>query len=92
MTRRAYLQFGGAAVGAPDGPFATVAVPLRETETPPSGMSATGYGPRIATSYQVQFNGRWRRVYVANYGNSGTAYIGNPGAWLATVSDIEGNQ
>jgi hypothetical protein len=34
-------------------------------------------------------NGRWRRVYVANYGNAGTAYVGKPGAWIATVEGMQ---
>jgi hypothetical protein len=86
MTHKAYLHFGGAACGLPNGPFQTVAVEHKETELPRSGYTATGYGPRIATSHMVKWAGKWRRVYVANYGNSGTAYIGKPGNWLATVS------
>jgi len=61
--RKAYLQFGSAATLTP-GPFQTVGARLRETDTPRSGRSLTGYGGRIP----------------------GTAYIGKPGAWIATVS------
>jgi hypothetical protein len=86
MTKEAFLQFGGAALGKPAGPFQTVEVELRETEAPRSGQTLTGYGARLPTSYMVRFNGRWRRVYVANWGNAGTAYIGKPGAWEAIVS------
>ena len=43
------------------------------------------YGSRIKTEYMVEFNGRKRRVYCANYGNAGTLYIGKPGEWIATV-------
>lgn len=78
---KAYLQFKGGEAG----PFQTIAVDVRETKAPPSGRSVTGYGPKIATPYLVKWEGRWRRVYVANYGNAGTAYIGKPGAWLCTV-------
>lgn len=38
--------------------------------------TATGYGRRIPTRTMVRFNGKWRRVYVCCYSNSGTAYIG----------------
>lgn len=49
--------------------------PLRWQE---QGLSftASGYGHRIPTSKQVQFNGRWRRVYCRVYSNAGTCYIG----------------
>jgi hypothetical protein len=85
MTKKAYLQFGGAALGTPNGPFQTVEVELRETETPRSGQTLTGYGAKLPSPYMVRHEGRWRRVYVANWGNAGTAYIGKPGAWEATV-------
>jgi hypothetical protein len=85
MAKEAFLQFGGAALGTPAGPFQTVAVLLRETEAPRSGSTATGYGSALPTPYLVQWQGRWRRVRVACFSNSGTAYIGKPGAWLATV-------
>lgn len=52
-------------------------------------FNATGYGARIPTEHMVKYEGRWRRVYVACYGNAGSAYIGKPGAWLATV-DVDG--
>jgi len=43
----------------------------------PRHNSATGYGPKIPTGYMLQTSGRpvWRRVYVAQYGNSGSAYV-----------------
>lgn len=46
------------------------------------------YGSRIKTEYMVEFNGRKRRVYCANYGNAGTLYIGKPGRWIATVESL----
>ena len=39
--------------------------------------TASGYGRRIPMRYMVQWHGRWRRVYYCNFGNAGTAYIGN---------------
>jgi hypothetical protein len=44
------------------------------TDTP-RHYSATGYGPKIPTSYMLQCWGVWRRVYVVNYGNAGSAYV-----------------
>lgn len=89
MTNKAYLHFGGAACGAPRGPMQTIGVELRETTAPRSGQTVSGYGAKLPTPYLVKWAGKWRRVYAACYGNSASHYIGNPGAWLATVS-IEG--
>lgn len=38
--------------------------------------TASGYGSRIPTPYMVKYNGKWRRVYIRQYSNNGTAYIG----------------
>lgn len=40
-------------------------------------FTRTGYGPRIPTRYMVRLPGdpRWRRVYCAIFGNSGTCYV-----------------
>jgi len=78
---QAYLHFKA----GPQGPFQTVAVPMRETARPWKGRTQSGYGNALPTSKQVQWAGRWRRVRVACFSNSGTAYIGKPGAWIATV-------
>jgi hypothetical protein len=89
---KAYLQFGSSATLTP-GPFQTVEVPakLAEMGWQKRGQTwtATGYGARIPSAYTVKWEGRWRRVYVACFGNAGTAYLGKPGAWLCTVG-IEG--
>lgn len=76
---KAYLHFGFG-----NEPRLTVAVPHKKTEQP-LFRSSTGYGPRIPTEHMVKHEGRWRRVYVACYGNSGSAYIGPAGDWTATV-------
>jgi hypothetical protein len=76
----AYLQFGKG-----DEPRQTISVPFKVTDAPNHGRTQSGYGPKLPTPYMVQWSGKWRRVYVACYGNAGTAYIGKPGAWLATV-------
>lgn len=37
--------------------------------------TATGYGSKIPTERMVKYEGRWRRVYCAQYSNTGTLYI-----------------
>lgn len=39
--------------------------------------TASGYGGKIPSTRMVQLPGekKWRRVYVAIYGNAGTAYV-----------------
>ena len=78
----AYLHFGEG-----NEPRQTVAVPAKTTPLPYSGQTQTGYGSRIPTHAMVKWAGKWRRVYVARFGNAGTVYIGKPGAWLATVGE-----
>lgn len=83
----AFLHFGWASKG---GPCLTVEVPVKATELPASGQTVTGYGARIPTEHMVKWEGRWRRVYVANWGNSGTAYIGPSDEWLARAQITTG--
>lgn len=48
------------------------------TDTPRGGNNGTGYGPKIPTRYMLQTRGpgpKWLRVYVVNYGNTGSAYV-----------------
>lgn len=54
-----------------------------------AGLSwtATGYGAAIPSRYMVKYNGRWRRVYVRQYGNAGTAYIKAPAGQVIRVQD-----
>ena len=65
----------------PSGPFQTIAVPCKDAPLwwHAKGLSFTrsGYGGRIPTARMVQLPGspRWRRVYVAIWSNSGTAYV-----------------
>jgi hypothetical protein len=48
----------------------------RTSETPTSGRTRSGYGNRIPTSYELQLSDRrWRRVYVVQWSNAGSAYI-----------------
>lgn len=42
----------------------------------PRNPYASGYGPAIPTRYRLTLaDGRTRRVYVAQYGNAGSAYV-----------------
>ena len=42
----------------------------------PHFYSASGYGRKIPTRHLVQLNDkRWRRVYVCQISNAGTAYV-----------------
>lgn len=93
---KAYLQFGGAALGSPNGPFETVSVQVKESllwwQEKGLAQTATGYGRKLTTHYMVHWEGRWRRVYCCRIGNAATLYIGKPGAWLATVDMFSGDR
>jgi hypothetical protein len=43
---------------------------VRITDTP-RHSSATGYGRKIPTRYQLKYENRWHRVYMMQYGNAG---------------------
>ena len=45
------------------------------TAMPTYGRNADGYGSKIPTSMMVLVEGRWRRVYVTQYSNAGSAWI-----------------
>lgn len=42
---------------------------------PPLQRTVTGYGPKLPLPYMLKIANRWHRVYVAQYGNSGSAYV-----------------
>ena len=46
----------------------------KETKAPRNPYQM-GYGRKIPTCLMVKVSNRWRRVYVALFGNSGTYYI-----------------
>ena len=65
-----------------------------DTEAPRYGYSVSGYGPKLPTRHWVRYIGndgrtRWHRVYVAQYGNSGSAYIVVGGAVHYLDGDTE---
>jgi hypothetical protein len=53
----------------------TLITDARITEVPRSGQTASGYGGKIPTRYQIRYNNSWHRVYMMQYGNAGTAFI-----------------
>lgn len=87
--KTAYLKFGGEALGTPQGPFLTLEVEHKISILPwqERGLqeTASGYGFQLTSRYMVKHNGKWRRVYICQFSNTGTAYIGKPGAWEAIV-------
>lgn len=52
-------------------------------------FTASGYGAAIPSPRMVKFNGRWRRVYVRIFSNSGTAYIKAPAGETITVQEYD---
>ena len=64
---------------------------IKTTETPVKGRFTTGYGSKIPTSYMVKYLNKWRRVYVVNYANSGSAYIVVNGSDVYLDSDTDHN-
>lgn len=71
----AFLQFKS----GPNGPFQTVAVPhkIAELSWQRAGLTytATGYGRKIPSRHMVQYLGKWRRVYVTQISNAGSAWV-----------------
>lgn len=58
------------------------------TETPRNPY-VSGYGPKVPTRHMITYASRTRRVYVAQYGNSGSAYINVKGERLFLDTDTE---
>ena len=63
----------------------TLVTDKRQTDQPTYGRNADGYGGKIPTRHMLRYAGKWRRVYVMCYSNSGTAYVIVKGA--VTVLD-----
>lgn len=54
---------------------ATQVIGKRQTKTP-INRSRSGYGNKLPTSWELQLQDkRWRRVYVIQWSNAGSAYI-----------------
>lgn len=49
---------------------------VKETCVPCSGITRTGYGPKLASPWMLQLDGkRWHRVYTMCWSNCGTDYV-----------------
>jgi hypothetical protein len=56
----------------------------------PIFYSASGYGRKIPTNHMIQLaDKRWRRVYLCQISNAGTAYVLERGEWLVVGSEAE---
>ncbi len=49
---------------------------------PRSGQTVGGYGGAVPSRFMVKYDGRWHRVYMMQYGNSGSPYIKKNGETL----------
>jgi hypothetical protein len=72
--------------------YLTQTAPVKETETPRHGHTASGYGARIPTRYMVYYRRRWRRVYAICYSNASTLFIGKKYDCRLTVTIEEARQ
>jgi hypothetical protein len=51
--------------------------------------TASGYGKKIPTSYQIQVEGRWHRIYCCIFSNSGTLWIAKGGKeYIVSTSEF----
>jgi hypothetical protein len=59
---------------------------FREDVDPPRyGRNVDGYGRKIPTGRWLKVRNRWRRVYVTQYSNAGTAWVVIDGArWIVS--------
>jgi hypothetical protein len=63
---------------------------FKDNRAPRYRMTVSGYGGKIPLPYRIRFNdNRIRRVYVMQYGNSGSAYVIVNGITVFIDSDIE---
>ena len=73
----------------PDGSFdcyLTQRVPVKTTELPHKGQTATGYGCALPTRYMVIANSRWHRVKAICYSNAATLYVSKVYSQLVTIT------
>lgn len=58
----------------------------RQVTPAPHNRSRSGYGSKIPTEVMVKIEGRWHRVYLVCWSNSGTRYIrkGGKPLYIAT--------
>jgi hypothetical protein len=59
---------------------------MSEPMAPRSGQTRSGYGSKMPTRHKVRvFDQRWRRVYMVQKGNAGTAFIIHKGERFAVT-------
>jgi hypothetical protein len=58
-------------------------------EAAPLNPYAGGYGSKIPTRYRVRYLNRWRRVWVTQFSNVGSAWISVSGKQLFLDTDTE---
>jgi len=81
---QAYLHFGGAFCGAPEGPFQTMSVE-HKVKAPKAAHCKEPFS--TPSPYMVLLHSRWRRVWLHWRGGRGwTYYIGPATKPIATVS------
>lgn len=56
---------------------------------PRANPYSQGYGSKIPMRYMIRYLGYWRRVYMVNFGNSGSLYVLVKGKKVFLDSDIE---
>lgn len=53
----------------------TLVLDVRADAQAPPNPYPQGYGPKVPSRYWLRYLRRWRRVWMACYGNSGSAYV-----------------
>lgn len=58
-----------------NGTIKYISAPFKDAADTPRNPYATGYGAKIPSSQLALINGKWQRVYVAQYSNSGSPWV-----------------
>lgn len=58
-----------------NGTIKYISVVLKDAADTPRNPYATGYGSKIPSSQLALVNGKWQRVYVAQYSNAGSPWV-----------------
>lgn len=62
---------------------------MRVDQDAPRNPYPSGYGRKVPTRYMLKLGTRWHRVYMVQYGNSGSAYVLLKGQERFLHSDVE---
>lgn len=79
----AYLQFGS----ADNPPMQTVSCEWREDMPARKRAALVGFGNAIPSNIQIQFEGRWRRVYVTRTQVSARSWVRIEGEKIPVLFD-----